>query len=137
MPSLSGILETAVHAADLARSSEFYERVLGLKRMAGDERFRVYSIADRDVLLLFKSGATGEPYRTPGGVIPPHGGAGQLHFAFSIPESELPHWERRLAENGVPVESRVHWPLGGVSIYFRDPDYHLLELVTPGVWPIY
>ncbi|HWQ03343.1 MAG TPA: glyoxalase, partial [Candidatus Nitrosotenuis sp.] len=27
--------------------------------------------------------------------------------------------------------------LGGRSIYFRDPDGHSLELVTPGVWPNY
>jgi len=26
---------------------------------------------------------------------------------------------------------------GGHSIYFRDPDGHLLELATPGLWAIY
>ena len=26
---------------------------------------------------------------------------------------------------------------GGHSVYFRDPDGHLIELVTPGCWQIY
>jgi catechol 2,3-dioxygenase-like lactoylglutathione lyase family enzyme len=31
----------------------------------------------------------------------------------------------------------VTWPLGGTSLYFRDPDGHLLELATPGIWAVY
>jgi len=31
----------------------------------------------------------------------------------------------------------VDWPRGGRSLYFRDPDQHLLELITPGCWSIY
>jgi catechol 2,3-dioxygenase-like lactoylglutathione lyase family enzyme len=37
----------------------------------------------------------------------------------------------------VAIESRMEWPRGGKSIYFRDPDGHLLEVLTPGVWAIY
>jgi catechol 2,3-dioxygenase-like lactoylglutathione lyase family enzyme len=137
MPPLSGILETALHVEDLARASDFYERLLELPRIAGDDRFRAYSVADRNVLLLFKRGANYEPVVFPGGVIPPHGSAGELHVAFSISAADLPGWESRLAAHSIPIESRVHWPLGGKSIYFRDPDRHLLELATPGLWSIY
>ena len=137
MPPLSGILETALHVADLARSSDFYERVLELTRIAGDDRFRAYSVASRDVLLLFLRGATQQPYSFPGGVIPPHGGSGELHVAFSINAAYLSSWKSRLAVHSIPIESRVTWPLGGHSLYFRDPDHHLLELATPGLWPIY
>jgi catechol 2,3-dioxygenase-like lactoylglutathione lyase family enzyme len=136
-PPLSGILETALHVDDIARASHFYESVLGLQPIAGDDRFRAYSVAARDVLLLFKRGETSLPVTLPGGVIPPHGSSGQLHVAFSIAESELVKWEAHLAANSIPIESRVTWPLGGQSIYFRDPDDHLLELATPGLWPIY
>jgi hypothetical protein len=37
----------------------------------------------------------------------------------------------------VSIESVVTWPRGGTSLYFRDPNDHLLELITPGVWSIY
>jgi len=26
--------------------------------------------------------------------------------------------------------------LGGWSLYFRDPDRHLIELATPGTWSV-
>jgi catechol 2,3-dioxygenase-like lactoylglutathione lyase family enzyme len=38
---------------------------------------------------------------------------------------------------GRALEGRTKWPRGGESIYFRDPDGHLLELATPGLWPGY
>ena len=37
----------------------------------------------------------------------------------------------------VEIEGRTDWPRGGHSIYFRDPDGHLLELATPGLWTVY
>ena len=36
---------------------------------------------------------------------------------------------------GIAVEGRTTWSRGGISIYFRDPDGHLVELATPGLWP--
>jgi catechol 2,3-dioxygenase-like lactoylglutathione lyase family enzyme len=73
----------------------------------------------------------------PGGIIPPHGGSGSLHFAFAIRAEDVRAWEQRLADAGIAIESRVRWELGGESLYFRDPDNHLLELATPGTWPSY
>lgn len=137
MPALTGVIETAVYVDDVDRASEFYEAILGLRRMDGDDRFRAYSVADRDVLLLFKRGATAKPVHIPGGMIPPHDGTGQNHFALAIAATELGAWERQLADHSVAVESRVHWPRGGTSIYFRDPDDNLLEIATPGMWSIY
>jgi len=49
----------------------------------------------------------------------------------------LAEWEALLAKNKVLIESRVRWERGGHSVYFRDPDGHLIELATPGVWAIY
>jgi catechol 2,3-dioxygenase-like lactoylglutathione lyase family enzyme len=49
----------------------------------------------------------------------------------------LQAWEAWLGELGIPIESRQTWRHGGHALYFRDPDGHLLEVVTPGVWSIY
>jgi catechol 2,3-dioxygenase-like lactoylglutathione lyase family enzyme len=135
--NVTGILETALHVEDVVRSREFYQNIFGFSVLEGDDRFCALSVADRQVLLLFKKGGSTEPITLPGGVIPPHGGDGNLHFAFSIPAADLAAWEARLREHGVAIESRVHWARGGASIYFRDPDGHLAELVTPGIWAIY
>lgn len=137
MPNLVGIIETALYVDDLARARAFYQDVLGLTPLYKDDRFTAYNIGGRSVLLLFKRGATLEAAHVPGGTIPPHDGEGPLHMAFSVTADELAVWERHLNGQGVAVEARTAWPRGGHSIYFRDPDNHLLELVTPGVWPIY
>lgn len=137
MPELSGVLETALYVDDLARSAEFYKRVFAFETLFSDERLCALNVAGRQVLLLFLKGASREPMKTAGGVIPPNDGDGELHLAFAIPAERLEEWERHLAKEGVHIESRVRWSRGGVSLYFRDPDRHLIELVTPGIWSIY
>ncbi len=134
MPIVTGILETALYVEDVARSARFYEDLFGLQRLVFEERFCAFDVPGRQVLLLFKRGTTLEPVPTPGGLIPPHSGSGHLHFAFSIERDALEWWVERLQEHNVAIESRVRWPLGGESIYFRDPDEHLVELATPGIW---
>jgi catechol 2,3-dioxygenase-like lactoylglutathione lyase family enzyme len=137
LPKLSGVLETALYVDDLDRARAFYEQVLGLTALTSDSRFLAFDVGGRSVLLLFHRGSTLETVRLPGGTIPPHHGNGPIHAAFSVDADELPDWEKRLEEHRVAIEGRTNWPRGGRSIYFRDPDRHLLELVTPGVWAIY
>jgi catechol 2,3-dioxygenase-like lactoylglutathione lyase family enzyme len=137
MPRLNGIIETAIHVRDLSASACFYQEVLGLELVAQSERLCALSVAGRHLLLLFLEGGTSEPIEIPGGTIPPHDGSGSLHFAFAIDRSELASWEQWLRDKGITVESCVRWELGGTSLYFRDPDGHLVELATPGTWPVY
>ena len=122
---------------DVERSRRFYERLLGFAVLIADDRLCAMSVADRQVLLLFKKGGSTQPVAVPGGVISPHDGDGNLHFAFSIDAADLPAWEAWLESEDVPVENRVTWGRGGQSLYFRDPDGHLGELATPGIWAIY
>jgi catechol 2,3-dioxygenase-like lactoylglutathione lyase family enzyme len=137
MPAITGILETALYVADLDAAQRFYQDLFGFPLMFSDPRLRALNVTDQQVLLLFQQGASFEANIIPGGVIPAHDGAGQLHLACAIAASELEPWRRKLAEQGVALESTVSWERGGTSIYFRDPDQHLLELVTPGCWPNY
>ncbi len=137
MPEVRGVLETSLYVSDLERSRSFYAHLFGFQPMVQDERFCALDITGRQVLLLFQRGGTDQPVSTPGGIIPPHDGQGRLHLTFAIGRDELDPWERRLQQDQISVESRVSWPRGGKSIYFRDPDGHLLELATPGVWGIY
>jgi catechol 2,3-dioxygenase-like lactoylglutathione lyase family enzyme len=138
VPKLDGILETCVHTDDMERSKAFYEGVLELPTIYADKRLTAYSVAGHDVLLVFQKGATGDTTVMPGdGVIPGHGGDGALHVAFAIGKDELPKWEERLVSHGIAIEGAHTWTRGGRSIYFRDPDGHLLELTTPGLWSVY
>jgi catechol 2,3-dioxygenase-like lactoylglutathione lyase family enzyme len=89
------------------------------------------------VLLLFQRGATGAGTRFEGGWIPPHHGSGRTHFAFAIESDSVNAWRTRLEAEAVEIESEVRWEKGGISLYFRDPDGHSVELASPGVWPTY
>lgn len=137
MPKLTGVIETALYVDDLDRARGFYEKVLGLQAMTADSRFVAFDVGGRSVLLLFLRGSAPEAIKLPGGTIPPHDGSGPIHMALAIPAAELPAWEKSLDEHDVAIEGRTDWPRGGKSIYFRDPDNHLLELATPGIWKIY
>lgn len=137
MPPVISILETGIYVEDVARAAKFYEDVFGFERMISDDRFCAFAVAKGSVLLLFRRGGTTRPTVLPGGVLPPHDGYGQLHFAFSIERNELEPWIEALGRKGVEIEGRMRWPRGGESVYFRDPDQNLLELATPGVWPVY
>ena len=134
-PPISGVLETALYVDDLPRGVAFYEDVLGLKRIFADDRLAAYEAGPRSVLLLFRRGSTLEAVTMPGGTIPPHDGHGPLHIALAIPATALEAWEAHLSSSRIPIEGRTQWPRGGTSIYLRDPDGHLVELATPGLWP--
>ena len=145
MASISRLLETALHVEDMERAAQFYQQVLGLEPVEGtpleketqSRVLRPLHIPGGQVLLLFAKGACTKTAVLSGGTIPPHGGSGQLHLAFAISAAELGGWRERLRANGIPIEGEMVWPRGGTSLYFRDPDGHLVELATPGIWSIY
>jgi len=137
VPSIRRVLETALYCDDLQGTARFYRDVLGMREHFGDARLVALDASGSTVLLLFARGASRLGVTTPEGTIPGHDGAGPAHVAFAVDRDELDVWESRLTKAGVAIESHVRWDRGGRSIYFRDPEGHSVELVTPGVWPTY
>jgi catechol 2,3-dioxygenase-like lactoylglutathione lyase family enzyme len=127
-PIVTGILETSLYVDDLERSSRFYRELFGFEPVSEFPRGIALAVPDKQVLLLFKKGASA--------AIPKiaHDGDGHLHMAFAIPADALSTWERRLHDSGIAVIESTKWERGGTSLYFRDPDGHLIELATPGLW---
>ena len=91
------------------------------------------AVGPGQLLILFKHGATLNPIPVANGFIPPHDGGGEQHFAFGVPAEAFADWMAVLGEKGIAIESVIDWPQGGRSLYFRDPDRLLVELVTPAV----
>jgi len=131
------VLETALYVQDLDAAEQFYQSLFGWETMLFDDRMRALNVGGQNVLLLFKRGGTIEGEEVEGGFIPPHDASGQIHLCFAIDKDDLEPMKRVLEEQNVEIISTVFPPRGGTSIYFRDIDGHLIELATPGIWPIY
>jgi len=136
VPRIGGILETALYVSDMKRSHDFYCDLFDFRVISTGTRLTDLSINDRQVLLLFAKGASRQPTMTArGDSVPPTDADGELHLAFSISADDWATWTERLASRNILIESNVRWEEGGRSLYFRDPDRHVIELATPGLWP--
>lgn len=139
MPTIHNLAETALFVADLARAREFYRRLFGFETVEESASGCVFAVAEGQVLLLVAEEKARVPSRTSGGEVPAcRTGPGEIlgagHVALGVAAAELDAWRARLEREGVEVLSEVTWERGARSLYFRDPDNHLLELVTPGLW---
>jgi catechol 2,3-dioxygenase-like lactoylglutathione lyase family enzyme len=130
-PKIDGILESSLYVSDVSRSVCFYQETFGFRViMEFGKRGCAMHAGTRQVLLLFEKGGSRA-------IQSPHDSDGELHIAFAIPADELADWESWLQTRGIAVEEKRQWELGGWSLYFRDPDRHLIEVATPGVWAVY
>jgi catechol 2,3-dioxygenase-like lactoylglutathione lyase family enzyme len=130
-PRTNGVLETCLYVDDVARSVRFYDAILGFRKVGDlEQRGCAMQAGPQQLLLLFRKGASR-------GIKSPHDGSGELHVAFAIAYSDYAAWKSWLEENSIDIEEETTWDGGGRSIYFRDPDRHLIEVATPGTWPVY
>ncbi|MCP4383828.1 MAG: glyoxalase [Hyphomicrobiales bacterium] len=136
-PKIDGVLETCLYVDDMAKTHAFFVRVFGFEAMIVEDRIVALDVGPRQVLILFARGGTVAPVPVAGSFIPPHDADGPQHFAFAIGADAYEEWKQHLSAQGVAIESEVIWPQGGRSLYFRDPDGHLGELATPGIWSNY
>ena len=137
MLQLKRIIETALYVEDLTAAKNFYYKTLHLEVMVESDVLVAFNVGGLNTLLLFRRGASLQTKYLSGGEIPPHDARGSIHVCFAIDTDDMPGWKQKLSDSGVAIEGRTEWPKGGSSIYFRDPDHNLIELLTPGCWPIY
>lgn len=113
---------TIVWCRDKERSSRFLTEILGLAKATSFGPFRVVEISNGVSL----------DYHDVDGEIP------SQHYAFLISENEFDEIFGRITERGLehwadPGLSRpgeINHNDGGRGVYFRDPDGHLLEVIT-------
>jgi catechol 2,3-dioxygenase-like lactoylglutathione lyase family enzyme len=137
MPKISGLLETSLYVADMARARAFFTEVMNLTPMLSGNRLTAFDAGRQGVLLLFLAGGSTADMPGPRGTVPGHDGQGPVHMAFAIEPEEYEPWRERLAAHGIALRGEVTWTRGGRSLYFDDPDGHLIELATPGLWANY
>ncbi len=122
-----GLRHLALKVKDIRRSLAFYTTVLGMEIDWQPDERNVYLTYGSDNLALHESEGS-----ICGGTLD--------HFGFLVERAEeVDEWARRLSKLGVALvqEPKDHRD-GSRSIYFRDPDENLIQLLFyPGVtaWP--
>jgi catechol 2,3-dioxygenase-like lactoylglutathione lyase family enzyme len=118
-----------LYAADVPSLISFYSDVVGLTAIdPPDEHSAAFRLDDGNVLLVFDPSRTAQPGR----FVPEHGTSGQGHVAFKV--DELDGLAHQLREHDVEIEREITWPLGGRSVYFRDPAGNSVEFVEGEIW---
>ena len=113
--------------ADIAASTQFYERVLGFEPefFRGPQGQPRYSLRFGDVKINLQDGDT----ETPTKAAVPTLGAGDFCLIAAVP---LDQFIAHLNEQNVPIEAGPvdrRGALGPIrSVYFRDPDQNLVEV---------
>ena len=111
----------AIHVADVARSCEFYSRVLRLEAMsrpAFDFPGAWFRLGTQQELHLI--GRTNEP-------VEPR--SRNNHFALRV--DDIRAWAEHLQSVGATFRGPKPRPDGALQIFVADPDGHYLELFTP------
>ena len=136
-PRIVKLVETSLYVRDLERSERFYSNVLGLEVFTRKPGRHVFFKAGRGMLLVFNpSYLKAEKEKEGDMALPQVYELGKTHIAFEIRREDYDGWKQVLSENGVKVEHESGWGKGNRSIYFRDPDGNVVELIEPGSWPI-
>jgi catechol 2,3-dioxygenase-like lactoylglutathione lyase family enzyme len=113
---------TIVPARDKEASVRFYERMFGFKYEGPLGHFAPIRIPSQSLSLDFDDRESFQPQ----------------HYAFKVSEAEFDEIFARIREAGLaygsepwaPENGQInHWN-GGRGVYFRDPNGHMLELLT-------
>jgi catechol 2,3-dioxygenase-like lactoylglutathione lyase family enzyme len=129
------VLESCLYAADLNAAEHFYTQVLGLEKHAQENGRHVFFRCGDGMVLVFNPEHTNQVETIVSGApLPLHGTQGAGHLAFAVREKDIPAWRAHLQRAGVAIESEIHWPQSGTSLYVRDPAGNSIELASPRIW---
>ncbi|MDE1159366.1 MAG: VOC family protein [Neorhizobium sp.] len=105
--------------SDLARVSDYYQKVIGLSVIEKSPSGHVLGVAGVPLLTLSTGGSVSRA---------PRNAAGLFHTAFLVPNrAELARWLKHVAENNVPLEGASDH-LVSEAIYLSDPEGNGIEI---------
>jgi catechol 2,3-dioxygenase-like lactoylglutathione lyase family enzyme len=130
---LAAIDHVVLVVRDLERSLAFYRDALGCRVLReaewrrGEARFPSVAVGAGQMLNLHQAGTPVTPE-----AVNPQAGSEDLCFVAALPIAEV---AARLNAHGIPVEIGPVQRMGGrglmgSSVYFRDPDGNLLEIMA-------
>jgi catechol 2,3-dioxygenase-like lactoylglutathione lyase family enzyme len=132
-------VETCIYSSDLVKMKDFYVNILGLEFVSEEEDRHVFLKAGQNMLLIFNPNKTLANDTSNTAQLPAHGAFAPpsiIHFALEIEKENYGAAKHILNEKNVKIEKEVTWEKGTNSIYFRDPAGNLVEIITPGSWPV-
>ncbi len=132
---INKVVETCIYSSDLESMKKFYVGILGLSVIQEEEDKLIFLKAGKSVLLIFdpiRTSINNDKLPRHGAVTPPS----SIHFAMEIEEPEYQPCKELLVQSGISIEKEVKWNSNTRSLYFRDPAGNLVELITPGAWPV-
>jgi catechol 2,3-dioxygenase-like lactoylglutathione lyase family enzyme len=136
-----GMFEIQLAVGDLDAMRTFYRDRLGLEVTVDDEeRGRVhFGLRDGQLILARAEGEDGSPAwpglppplltgADPAGRVPAR--HGPVHFALEVGRRGLVARGEQPRSEGLDVRGPFRWPSGRLSIYFRDPERNVAELIS-------
>jgi catechol-2,3-dioxygenase len=133
--NINKVIETCIYSFDLESMKRFYVDILGLLPIEEERDKLIFLKAGKSMLLIFNPARTSVDNNR----LPTHGTAtpqSSIHFAMEIRDQDYSDWKELLVKNSISIEKEVDWESNAKSLYFRDPAGNLVELITPGEWPV-
>ncbi len=114
---IRGISHVTFSVSDLQRSLLFYQEVFGATLLLRGERMAYLNVGGLWVALNVQTDIPRQEIRL-----------SYTHLAFAVDMDDLGRLQERLRQRGVsPLPGRFRAEGEGQSLYFTDPDGHLLE----------
>ncbi len=122
MSSWLGLRHVALNVADVAKSLDFYRKVLGMELEWQPDPENAYLTSGQDNLALHRADH-------PKGEGPSPQNLDHFGFLVRYPQ-DVDAWADRVRSFGILIEREPKTHRDGArSFYFRDPDHNLIQII--------